>query len=164
MFFDILKTFTAFFVGAGIMLLVSLAPSCEARAASVAEVCAPHAGLIADAAESAGVPRALLVALIFCESSCRVDAVHTTTGAVGLGQILPGGSAAKDHTPGELADPWRNVLLAAQHLAHWRQRCGTWRGAVEVYNGRKNCRVRSRQGAKVVRVWMRMKREMELKS
>lgn len=137
-------------------------PSHASPATDAIKACAPFRDLIADAAEVASVPAALLTALVFAESSCDASKVNRK-GACGLGQVLLTG-AGEGYTQAELLDPWINLQLASAHLAKWRKRCGAWRGAVEVYGGRANCKVRSNQGAKIVRLWMAIQRMEAMRS
>lgn len=139
--------------------------ACTAHASPATDAikaCAPYRTEIADAAELAGVPVALLTALVFAESTCRADAVNKRTGAIGLTQLLSTGAGA-GYTREELLDPFTNATVGAKHLKYWRRRCGDWRGAVEIFGARKNCKVRSEQGAKIVALWKAI-RLQEVKS
>ena len=136
--------------------------ACSARCAEAGEItstCRTLAEPIHLAATEHLVPVLLLTALAFAESSCNPNAVHRRTGAVGLFQILPAGSASLGYTAEELKEPNLNSCLAATYLATWHRRCGSWRGAVEVYGGRQHCKVRSKQGAKIIAIWQRLERE-----
>ncbi len=126
------------------------------------KACAPFREMIQDAAEAASVPVALLTALVFAESSCDATKVNRK-GACGLGQVLLTG-AGEGYTQAELLDPWTNLRLASSHLSKWKRRCGSWRGAVEVYGGRANCQIRSKQGAKIVEMWKSIQRMEKVRS
>lgn len=126
--------------------------------------CDAHRDAIYLAAREHRVPVLLLHALAFAESSCRADNVNDRTQATGLLQLIPGKSAAPTYTQAQLRNPWLNAYLGAAHLRRWHNRCGTWRGALEVYNGRRNCRVRSSQGEKVIKLWNELERREEPRS
>lgn len=130
---------------------------CNADAHEATTACRPHAEAIQLAATEQRVPVLLLTALVFSESSCDATKVNRISGAIGLGQLLVTGAGA-GYSPGELRGPWLNAWLSAAHLAKWRHRCGSWRGAVEVYGGRQTCKTRSSQGAKIVRLWKALER------
>jgi hypothetical protein len=52
------------------------------------------------------IPPVLLARAVAAESHCNADAVNKLSGAVGLGQILPSGSANRGNfTSEELRDP-----------------------------------------------------------
>ena len=101
--------------------------------------CAAFAALILLSARAHHVPPSVVDSQIFRESTCRPGAVNRRTGAVGLGQILPGGSASLRHPASELADPALNVELTARHLHRCFVLCGTWAGARRVYGGHRSC-------------------------
>jgi soluble lytic murein transglycosylase-like protein len=127
---------------------------CNAEASpstDVIKTCAPYRDLIADAAEVEKVPFALLTALVFAESSCVASKVNRK-GACGLGQVLLTG-AGEGYTRDELLDPWTNLQVASAHLAKWKRRCGSWRGAVSIYNGSGRCSARTEFSAKVMYIW-----------
>lgn len=151
---------------AAVILAIALSAclvDCPAQAATPATVCAPHRDVIRDAADVSGVPFALLMALVFAESTCRADAVNKRTGAIGLGQLLLTGAGA-GYTANELRDPWLNALLSARYLAKWRKRCGSWRGAVAIYHGRGLCSAKSRHADRVIRIWKQIERMEEPRS
>jgi soluble lytic murein transglycosylase-like protein len=107
----------------------------------------------------------VLVSVIAAESTCQADAVNARTGAIGLGQIMPGRSA--DRPGSNLRDPATNLNLTARHLAGLMVLCGSLGGAVHVYHGHKRCRgwERDRHAVKVVawvdRFWTEMRRRKE---
>jgi len=84
----------------------------------------------------------LLVLVVAAESHCNPDAVNKRSGAVGLGQILPAGSANRgNYSPAKLRDPDLNLYLTARHLAWCLVLCGDRPlHAVAVFNGSKKCR------------------------
>ena len=85
------------------------------------------------AAHAAGVPSVLLAALVGGESTCDRNRV-SSKGAIGYGQILPGGSAAKGHSTKQLRRVRLNLRLAAEHLRKGLQLCGgNWDEAVSFY-------------------------------
>ena len=91
------------------------------------------------AAHTAGVPSELLAATVGAESTCR-PGVKSGKGAIGYGQILPGGSAAKGHTDKQLRSLRLNLRLAAEHLAKGLRLCGgDWAEAVSFYAGYWPC-------------------------
>ena len=81
-----------------------------------------------------------LVAVMSVESRCRSSAVNPVSGAIGLMQILPHGSADGGYPPDELRADDLNVKLGAKHLARCLQLCGAWAGAVSVFGGFRRCR------------------------
>ena len=95
-------------------------------------------GQIDRAARAAGSPSALLAATVGAESTCRADR-KSRKGALGLGQILPGGSAAKHHTAKQLRRVRLNLRLAAEHLRKCLDTCGSWASAVSMYAGASGC-------------------------
>jgi soluble lytic murein transglycosylase-like protein len=87
------------------------------------------------AASRAHIPSALLAATVGAESTCNNHRV-SSKGAIGYGQILPGGSAAKGHTAKQLRRPRLNLRLAAEHLRKGLRLCdGSWSEAVSFYAG-----------------------------
>ena len=81
-----------------------------------------------------------LATVIALESSCNYMA-KSRVGAIGLGQILPKGSAAVGFPEYMLVEPTVNVYLTARHLAKLLILCkGSWLKAVAVYNGYSKCR------------------------
>ena len=88
-------------------------------------------GLIRDAARDAGVPPAIVKAVIHAESAFNVDAV-SRAGALGLMQLMPA-------TARELGvlDPLRaeeNVHGGARYLRHLHDRFGSWTHTLAAYN------------------------------
>ena len=81
-----------------------------------------------------------LAVLMASESRCRGDAVNVATGALGLFQILPSGSANPQHMePDELLAPDVNADLGAAHLSRLLRLCGSFGGALTIYHGRRHC-------------------------
>jgi len=104
-------------------------------------ICAKFAALILYWSAEFHVPSQIVDGRIFAESSCKANVVHHRTGAVGLGQILPGGSASLGYNARKLRRPSLNIALTAAHLRRTFDLCGDWRGAVRVYTGYRTCRV-----------------------
>jgi soluble lytic murein transglycosylase len=87
--------------------------------------------LIQDAAQGAGVPAAIVKAVIHAESAFDVNAV-SRAGAMGLMQLMPG-------TARELGvlDPFRadeNVHGGARYLRHLHDRYRSWTFTLAAYN------------------------------
>jgi soluble lytic murein transglycosylase-like protein len=92
-------------------------------------------GQIDHAAHVAGAPSELLAATVGAESTCNNRKV-SRKGAIGYGQLLPGGSAAKGHSAKQLRRKKLNLRLAAEHLARGLRLCGgSWSHAVAFYSG-----------------------------
>jgi len=114
-------------------------------AAAFAQLCPKQERRIRPHVESAsarhGVPGSLLVVLMATESQCRTSVVNPRTGAVGLTQILPHGSANYPwrYSVAKLKRPGLNLMLGARHLAKWIRRCGSVAGGLAIYHGRKKC-------------------------
>jgi soluble lytic murein transglycosylase len=88
-------------------------------------------GLIRDAASDAGVPPAIVKAVIHAESAFDAGAV-SRAGAMGLMQLMPA-------TARELGvlDPFRaeqNVQGGARYLRHLHDRFGSWTHTLAAYN------------------------------
>jgi soluble lytic murein transglycosylase-like protein len=82
-----------------------------------------------------------LVAQVVAESQCRPGVVNARTGAVGLMQIMPLGSAnPRRLSAAALRNPATNIDLGAAHLARCLELCGSFGGAVAVYHGKSKCR------------------------
>jgi hypothetical protein len=82
----------------------------------------------------ARAPSDLVAATVGKESTCDN---HKTSrlGAVGYGQLLPGGSAAKHHTAKQLRRVGLNLRLTAEHLAKGLRLChGSRSQAVAFYS------------------------------
>jgi soluble lytic murein transglycosylase-like protein len=87
--------------------------------------------LIREAADGAGVPAAIVKAVIHAESAFDTNAV-SRAGAIGLMQLMPG-------TARELGvlDPFRadeNVHGGARYLRHLHDRYGSWMFTLAAYN------------------------------
>jgi hypothetical protein len=133
---------------------------CNANAADILAKCRPLAEPIHLAATEHRVPVLLLTALVFAESSCDPTKVNPVSGAIGASQLLITGAGA-GYTKVELLDPWRNTMIAAAYLATWKRKCGSWRGAVRVYNGLGKCRGPGKFADKVIAMWKRLERQSE---
>jgi soluble lytic murein transglycosylase-like protein len=91
----------------------------------------PFDGLIRAAAADAGIPAAMVKAVIHAESAFNRTAV-SRAGAMGLMQLMPG-------TARELgvSDPFRaeqNVQGGARYLRHLHDRFGNWTHTLAAYN------------------------------
>lgn len=78
------------------------------------------AGLIEEKADKYGVPPELLAGIVDYESGGKPDAGHPTSGATGLGQVMPKGSGPYFNdrpTKQELLDPETNLEWSAKILA-----------------------------------------------
>lgn len=92
------------------------------------------------AASAANIPSELLAATVGAESTCD-NRKTSRKGAVGYGQLLPGGSAAQGYSAQRLREPTLNLRLAAEHLARCLRLCGgVLVEAVAVYSGIARCR------------------------
>jgi soluble lytic murein transglycosylase-like protein len=159
------------------LLVVGIAACCQtcvgpARAGTTAdalELFCPGKGHLAGKVDLAARRHLLhpvvLAANVGAESGCRPEALNKKTGARGLGQILPGGSA--DRPGANLLDPATNLDLTARHLASLMVLCGNLGGAVHVYHGYRKCRGwrKDAHAVKVVawvgRFWSEMRRRRE---
>ena len=83
---------------------------------------------------------AVLGDLVGSESTCRPGAINRRSGAVGLGQIIPGKSAAPRLTLTDLLDARVNLEATARHLARCLLLCKALAAAVAVYDGSERCR------------------------
>jgi len=139
--------------------------------AALAVACPGHADLakhVDRAARTHLLHPVTLVALISNESHCDTMAVNHRSGALGLGQILPGRSA---DLPGRyLLDPADNLYLTARHLSGLLLLCGSLAGAVHVYHGHRKCSgwrrdwYAKRVAGDVERIWREMRRQREGRS
>ena len=87
------------------------------------------------AAQAAGAPSELLAATVGAESTCDRSKV-SRLGALGYGQLLPGGSAARGHSAKQLRRVKLNLRLSAEHLAKCMRLChGSQSEAVALYSG-----------------------------
>jgi hypothetical protein len=108
-------------------------------------LCGAHgealAPLVAREAHRQLIAPTLLVSVIGAENrNCRAHAVNSRTGAAGLMQILPLGSANPRGLPlSMLLDPSVSIELGARHLAILIVMCGTIGGALHVYHGYSKC-------------------------
>ena len=123
-----------------LLLLLAATPADQVPPALVLDILCRHypkalPRQIARAARRAHVPADLMAATVGKESTCDNRRV-SSKGAIGYGQILPGGSAAKHHTPKQLRRVGLNLRLTAEHLAKGLQLChGSWLQAVAFYSG-----------------------------
>ena len=101
--------------------------------------CPAFAALVLYWATEFAVPPQVVHAQLVAESTCRPQVVNKVTGAVGLGQILPGTRAALGYPRYRLFDPGLNIALTVAHLRRCFDLCGTWRGARRVYGGKVWC-------------------------
>jgi hypothetical protein len=140
-----LLTVVALFLGSLVCLCATSGPARADQAACVLERGCGAGGeaiapLVREQAHRFLLHPALLAALVAAESTCRPDAINRRTGAVGLGQIIPGRSAAPRLTRAELLEPRTNLAATARHLARCWLLCGVPGAAVAVYGGQRQCR------------------------
>ncbi len=104
--------------------------------------CSNYARIVVAEAARFRVDGLVLVALVSRESSWKARAVNKRTGAVGLGQLMPGTDATKGFDGYDLTDPAVNLHLTARRLSRFQRLVGperhvaesTWL-AVSGYNG-----------------------------
>lgn len=88
------------------------------------------------AADQHALDPIVLVVLMADESTCNPRAVNRRTGAVGLLQILPEGSANPDQlTMAQLLDPDANMDLGAAAVSRLLALCGNLGQALTLYRG-----------------------------
>ncbi|MCY1703829.1 lytic transglycosylase domain-containing protein [Deinococcus sp. SL84] len=80
--------------------------------------------------ESEGIPRPLLFAQIWQESSFCQRAV-SSAGAIGLMQLMPGTARELGVDP---RDAHQNVAGGSRYLARLKRQFGTWEAALAAYN------------------------------
>lgn len=88
--------------------------------ANMPEAMRQWAGLIEEKADKYGIPPELLAGIVEYESGGKADAGHPTSGATGLGQVMPKGSGPNFNdrpTKQELLDPETNLEWSAKILA-----------------------------------------------
>lgn len=117
----------------------------DVSSADAVSVLCPGRGALAPlfqaASERYRIRPVVLVAMARVESSCDPSAVNRRTGAVGLLQILPTGSANPDGlSQAELLAPETSIDLGARHLRKLVNLCGTLVGGLGCYHGRRFCR------------------------
>lgn len=95
-----------------------------------------------NASQQTGVPLSLLSAVAQQETggTNNPDIAVSSTGAVGLMQILPSTAASPGYgiTPlasSLLTDPNTNATFAAQYLQALYNKTGSWAGAISAYSG-----------------------------
>lgn len=100
----------------------------------------PHSAAVESAAAEMGVAPALLWALVREESGFR-ERIHSTSGAVGLTQLLPATAMTEAmnlreelHDERDLEDPVMNLRLGASYLARMTRQTGSPLLAVAAYN------------------------------
>lgn len=89
-----------------------------------------------NAASTYGVPETLALDLFGAESANNPNAVNPSTGAMGLGQILPSTAANPGYGISPLTnpfDPTANANFAMQYLAALFKQFGSWVAAVLHY-------------------------------
>ena len=123
-----------------LLLLLATVPADQVPPALVLDVLCRHypkplPRQIIRAARRASVPADLTAATVGAESTCD-NRKTSRKGAIGFGQLLPGGSAAKHHTAKQLRRVGLNLRLTAEHLAKGLRLCsGSWSQAVAFYSG-----------------------------
>jgi soluble lytic murein transglycosylase-like protein len=137
---------------ATLLLCIGPARADEMSTEYVAQALCGHRGpplvaMIERSATANHIDPVHLTTVIAAESRCRHWKRNPISGARGLGQILPNGSANPRHLPeSRLYDPATNIELTAQHLARCLALCGGIGEAIGVYNGSKKCRSTSWSG------------------
>ncbi|MBB3332126.1 soluble lytic murein transglycosylase-like protein [Halomonas campaniensis] len=107
-------------------------------------------------ARLAGLPPALVLAVIQVESAFRADAV-SSAGAVGLMQIMPFWIRELGLPADDLKDPWRNLRYGTTILAHYLAvERGDFTRALARYNGSLG---KTWYPERVMRAWQRHWRE-----
>lgn len=89
-----------------------------------------YSSLIQSAAQTYGVPPALLAWQINQESSGNPNAYNPQSGAAGIAQFIPGTAAQFGINP---YDPTQAIPAAAQYDAQLYQQTGSWQGALTSY-------------------------------
>ena len=123
-----------------LLLLLAAAPADQVLPALVLDILCRHypkalPRQVARAARRAHVPADLMAATVGAESTCDNRKI-SRKGAIGFGQLLPGGSAAKHHPAKQLRRVGLNLRLTAEHLAKGLRLCGgSWSQAVAFYSG-----------------------------
>lgn len=97
----------------------------------------PYSGLIVSSARANGVPPSLLAGLLSHESGFNPQATGVNTAPVrstdrGIAQI--NNLAYPNVSNAQAYDPSYAIPFAAQKLAAAKKNCGTWSGALQVYN------------------------------
>lgn len=107
---------------------------------ALAALC-PHAMALSPLVEASArrylIHPTQLVATIAAESHCESRAENPRTGARGLGQILPTGSAAIGYEPDELWDAGTNLDATSRHLARLGVLVGGFGPVTRLYHGHK---------------------------
>jgi len=113
---------------------------------------APYLSAIYAAEDAQGIPRNVLVRVLYQESRFRADIIRgdvmSGAGALGIAQLLPETAAAYRVNP---LDPVQAIGAAAQELQKLYSRFGAWTDAVAAYNwgqGNWNAFLRTGKGAR----------------
>ena len=142
-------------LGAALCLQAECAPArASAAERALVRLCPTatvNASLIEAQARRQLLHPALLVAVISHESRCSM-ARRGRLGEIGLGQILPTGSAARGFTRLELETEEGNLAATARHLANCLTLCGGF-GGLSVYAGHKRCRSTKYSRAVLAKFW-----------
>lgn len=91
-----------------------------------------------NAADQYGVPPNLMTSMIAGESGWNTNAYNTTSGAMGLAQVLPSTAANPGYGVTPLTQPYNatsSINFMAQYLSGLYNKLGSWAGAVGSYSG-----------------------------
>jgi hypothetical protein len=129
---------------AGLMLCLYGDAHADVAELALRRMCSPAAVRLAPLVRAEArlnlLPVVSLVAVMYVESRCRSGVVNPVSGAAGLMQILPHGSADGGYPPDDLRADDLNVKLGAAHLGRLLVFCGAWSGALSVFSGFRYCR------------------------
>jgi hypothetical protein len=139
------RTILLLAAGLALTLTATIGPARAQSAADSLAVLCPGRGHLAPlfqaAAERYRIRPVVLVAMARAESTCDPTAVNRRTGAAGLLQVLPSGSANPDGlSQAELLAPETSIELGARHLRRWTLACGSLAGGLSIFHGRTHCR------------------------
>jgi soluble lytic murein transglycosylase-like protein len=99
---------------------------------------APYRGAIESAADTYGVPTAILAWLLWKESRYNPQiingAIRSRVGAVGIAQFMPATAAEELGSAAAALDPAAAIPGAARYLAKLWRATGTWAEALAAYN------------------------------
>lgn len=133
-----------FAVGVLLCTAATCGPARADTASALRALCGQRGRTLAPIVDRAAalhsIPAIWLVAQVAAESQCRPGVVNARTGAVGLMQIMPMGSAnPRRLSAAALRNPATSINLGAAHLARCLALCGSFGGAIHVYHGHKKC-------------------------
>jgi soluble lytic murein transglycosylase-like protein len=154
------ELFLALLLALATMLIVVPARGAESTRVALATLCQGNdhlAGFVDEAARRYMVPRLHLVAMIWCESRCRPDAIGKA-GEVGLLQLH--GVAANRLSRRQLLDQRTNILTGARWLSLREVDCGGQVAGLSGYNSR-TCRGGKRYARRVMAVVSQVRRAIQ---